>query len=106
MAIWVELRGREGTPIRGIADPSGGTFDAAGDFDRFIGSPTLPTLGSIDPYADTTLVSPEMPGLLHDIQVALGSAREGPEVRGLMRLESLARHCQEDLSTHLVFVGD
>jgi hypothetical protein len=34
--IYVELRDGEGRPIRGMPDPSGGTFDAAGDFDRFI----------------------------------------------------------------------
>lgn len=106
MPIWVELRNLEGTPIRRITDPSGGTFDAAGDFDRFIGSPTLPILGAIDPHADTILGSPEMPELLHDIEVALGSARKGFEVRGLMRLQGLARHCREDPSTRLLFVGD
>lgn len=48
---------------RGAPDPSGGTFDAAGDFDRFIdesyigrtGDWDLPTLSRVDPYAATEM---------------------------------------------------
>lgn len=46
MAIWVELRRSDSSPVRDVADPSGGTFDAAGDFDRFFGRPALPVLGA------------------------------------------------------------
>jgi hypothetical protein len=106
MPIIVELQDRKGTPVRGIPDPSGGSFDAAGDFDRFIGCRALPTLGAIDPNDDTTMVSSDMDFLLKDVHVALGSAREGPEMSGLLRLEALARRCQEDLSSQLVFLGD
>jgi len=106
MAIWVELRRSDSTPVRGVDDPSGGTFDAAGDFDRFIGRPALPVLGAIDPYADTSMASVEMPGLLRDVDLALGDADDGPETRGLLRLRALAGLCRDDASTFLVFIGD
>lgn len=38
MPVWVELRRADSTPVRSVDDPSGGKFDADGDFDRFIGS--------------------------------------------------------------------
>lgn len=106
MAIWVEPRRRDSSPIRDVADPSGGTCDAAGDFDRFIGSPALPVLGAVDPYADTSMTSVEMPGLLRDIELALSDAHGGPEMRGLLRLRALAGLCRDDASTCLIFVGD
>lgn len=106
MAIWVELRRSDSSPVRDVADPSGGTFDAAGDFDRFIGRPALPALGAVDPYADTSMTSVEMPRLLRDIERALGDAKEGPEIRGLLRLRALAGLCRDDASTRLFFVGD
>ncbi|GAA2032244.1 hypothetical protein GCM10009740_22870 [Terrabacter terrae] len=106
MTIWVELRRRDSSPVRDVADPSGGTFDAAGDFDRFIGRPTLPVLGAIDPYADTSIASVEMPGLLRDIELSLDDAKDGPEMRGLLRLRALAGLCRDDASTYLIFGGD
>src|SRR6266705_3010246 len=35
MSIYVELREASGRTLTGLAEPSGGTFDAAVDFDRF-----------------------------------------------------------------------
>lgn len=59
--IYVELRDLKGRPRTGLPDPSGGTFDAAGDFDRFIDQPPfglvpdgLPILESVDPFGDTS----------------------------------------------------
>lgn len=106
MPIWVELRRSDSSPVRDVADPSGGTFDAAGDFDRFIGRPALPVLGAIDSCADTSMTSVEIPGLLRDVELALGDAKDGPEIRGLLRLRTLAGLCQDDASTCLIFVGD
>ena len=64
MGIHVELRDSIGHVRTGLVDPSGGTFDAAGDFDRFIDQPPsrqvagdLPILESIDPYGETRLLS-------------------------------------------------
>jgi hypothetical protein len=57
VAIYVELRDETGLAVTGLKDPSGGTFDAAGDFDRFLDQPTygqvpdgLPVLESLDPF--------------------------------------------------------
>jgi hypothetical protein len=90
-----------------VPDPSGGTFDAAGDFDRFLtpDSP-LPVLSSIDPFAVTQLTSADMPGLLHDLDAAESEAKGGPEGRGLARLRVLAERCSGDDRLLLVFVGD
>jgi hypothetical protein len=106
MPMWVELRQVDSKPIRGLPDPSGGTFDAAGDFDRFLENPELPVLGAIDPYADTTLDVATMSGLLSDIAAALVTAKAGPESRGLLRLQTLATRCQNDSRLVLVFIGD
>lgn len=106
MSMYVELRSGSGSPIRSLADPSGGTFDAAGDFDRFIDNLDYPVLGSVDPYGDTTMSDAGMPPLIADIDAALPRAVEGPEARGLLRLRVLADRCQQDSTLHLTFVGD
>ena len=85
---------------------SGGTFDAAGDFDRWLDATALPVLGTVDPYADTPMSSREMPGLLRDVQTALCGAKDGPERRGLLRLQTLARRCLDDESLSLLIIGD
>ena len=39
-----------------MPDPNGGTFDAAGDFDRLLEfHEELPAWSSIDPYGDTVM---------------------------------------------------
>jgi hypothetical protein len=106
MGLVVELRAADGTPITGLPDPSGGTFDAAGDFDRMLEpSEAWPTLSGIDPFGDTVLSAVEMEPLLLDIDAALAVARSGSEQRGLLRLRFMAQQCQADGST-LVFEGD
>jgi hypothetical protein len=74
MPFWVELRRSGSTRDRNVPDPSGGTFDAAGDFDRLLGREALSVLGSVDPHTDTAMVSSEMPALLRDIESALADA--------------------------------
>lgn len=114
MAIYVELRDRTGTARTGLPDPWGGTFDAAGDFDRFIDQPPyglvpedLPVLQSVDPFGETTtLASGVMGRLIADCIRALTVAKDGPERRGLLRLRVLAEECSRDPGSVLAWVGD
>lgn len=71
MPLVVQLLGRDGKPLRRLPDPAGGTFDAAGDFDRLIEDSAYPTLSAIDLYAETIWHSSSMPALLADIEAAL-----------------------------------
>jgi hypothetical protein len=113
VAIYVELRDRTGRARTGLPDPCGGTFDAAGDFDRFIDQPPyglvpdgLPILESVDPFGDTTLSSGVMGRLIADCTRALAVAKDGPERRGLLRLRVLAEECSRDPESALVWIGD
>jgi hypothetical protein len=84
--IYVELRDGRGQPIRGLPDPSGGTFDVAGDFDRFVDEDSighragleLPTLKTVDPYGDTKMPTEVMGALLGDISKVLPFAKQDP----------------------------
>jgi hypothetical protein len=74
-----------------IADPSGGTFDAAGDFDRLIGGyPELPMWSSLYTEEDWTFELDDLAALLEELDVLEEHARLGPEKRGLIRLRALA----------------
>jgi hypothetical protein len=76
-----------------LPDPSGGTFDAAGDFDRLLElASALPMLSRIDEYADAQFSSPELASVRDEVTSLLKFAREGPERRGAMRLLALASH--------------
>jgi hypothetical protein len=86
--IYVELRDGDGDPVRGLPDPAGGTFDAAGDFDRFINESysgddddlALPILSTVDPYANTEMRADRMAALLEDISRVVSTAKAGPEL--------------------------
>lgn len=106
MPVWVELRRADSTPVRAVEDPSGGKFDAAGDFDRFIGQRVLAVLAGIDPHGDNSLKPSDMTELLSDITIVLGDAKHGPETRGLLRLRDLAQLCRDQESSRPFFVGD
>lgn len=113
MPIYVELRDRAGARVRGLTDPSGGAFDAAGDFDRFLderpfgaAQPRLPVLGSVDPYADTEMSPSSMDSLIADVEAALLVAKAGPERRGLLRLQVLAECCAVMPGSTLNWKGD
>ncbi len=114
MAVEVELRA-DGRRIRGLPDPSGGSFTAAGDFDRFInedypGHPAdlvLPVLGTVDTYGVTGMGSELMSGLLGDIATVLPLAKAGSsEMRGLLRLRVMAEWCASRPSASLIWTGD
>jgi hypothetical protein len=113
MAIYVELRDQTGRALTGLADPSGGTFDTAGDFDRFVDHPPygqvpdgLPIIGSIDPFGETKLPSRVLGQLIADCTRALTVAKDGPERRGLLRLRVLAEECSRDPNSALFWIGD
>ena len=113
VGIYVELRDPTGHALTGLPDPSGGTFDAAGDFDRFIDVPPygqvshgLPILESVDPLDETAMPSGVMARLVADIARALPMAHDGPEKRGLLRLRVLAERCSRIPGSALVWVGD
>jgi hypothetical protein len=111
--IYVELRDPTGRARIGLPDPSGGTFTAAGDFDRFIDQPPyglvpdgLPILESVDPFGVTKLESGVMGRLIADCTRALEVAQDGPERRGLLRLRVLAEECSHEPDSALFWIGD
>jgi transposase InsO family protein len=99
---------RAGQHITGIADPSGGHFDAAGDFDRLIptGDANFPLLGGVDPHDDLELGQDTMPGLISEVDKLLPLAWQGAERRGLLRLLALAEICAGTTGASLIFLGD
>ena len=107
LGVIVELYDTGGQQVVRLPDPSGGRFDAAGDFDRLLPSfdAAYPVLGTIEPYGDTSLVSVHVTQLLQELDTLLPMARPGPERRGLLRLQSLAFACAE-VGRVLVFRGD
>lgn len=53
--------------------PFGGTFDASGDFDALLGAGECTLLDAIDPDAETTMFSSEMPALLAEVDALLAT---------------------------------
>ncbi|MFI1990510.1 hypothetical protein [Actinoplanes sp. NPDC020271] len=106
MGIQVELQVGE-QRVRQLPDPSGGLFDAAGDFDRLLdpGNPALGLLSAVDPHGETRFGANQMRQLLAELELLLIGATAGAERRGLMRLRAMAERCAEDQG-ELVFVGD
>jgi hypothetical protein len=103
-----ELRTKDGSVIRGIDDPAGGTFDAAGDFDE--------RLGGVAPYRllqyvdrrgqyNTVLNCAQMDDLLSDIEIALGNSAHPLARRGLERLRSMAQRCRDDGGLYIWFTA-
>ena len=113
VALYVELRDEAGGVVKQLPDPSGGTFDAAGDFDRFVDSYPydrvpggLPMLASVDLFDDTVMPSAVMARLISDCVQALALAKEGTERRGLLRLRVLAEECSRRPGSALYWIGD
>jgi hypothetical protein len=70
-----------------LPDPSGGTFNAAGDFDRLLPfAAALPMLSRIDEYGDVEFSASELASVCDEASSLLTLARDGPERRGVMRL--------------------
>jgi hypothetical protein len=106
MGVRAELH-HVGAQMAALPDPSSGTFDAAGDFDRLIpvGDPAFPVLGQVDPHDELWLDASQMAELLSEIDRLLPRAKPGPEQRGLHRLRTLALRCAE-FGGRMSFVGD
>jgi hypothetical protein len=96
-----------GERVRGLPDPDGGSFDAAGDFDRLVPprGNAFALLGRVDPHGETWLGYGEMEQLIAEINLLLCDAMPGPEYRGLMRLRVLAFRVAHEHGK-LGFLGD
>jgi hypothetical protein len=114
MPIRVELRTERGEVVRGLVDPGGGMFDAAGHFDRHLfGDARVGVAGAtfrlfqyVDPYGDTMFNALQMDDLLSDIEVARGRTSDELECRGLDRLRLIAETCRDSTHLYVWFVGD
>ncbi len=108
MGIVVIVEREDGQEVRGFPDPAGGTFDAAGDFDRVLpeGDESFTVLKLVDPDGDTVLNATDIKGLLADIDRLAALALNPVERRGLDRLRVMAEHCREDPTLHLRFIAD
>jgi hypothetical protein len=99
---------RSSRVVTGLQDPSGGRFDAAGDFDRVL--PTaderFAVLNHVEPYGDTVLRPSDMDGFLDEVDRLLKVSNEGSERRGLLRLRALAMVCRDAPDSQLRFMGD
>jgi hypothetical protein len=103
VVVTLEINGR----VISLPDPSGGEFNAAGDFDRLLPvSPDLVLLGRIDPYGNVKFGSSDMAAIHDEAEGLVGLAREGPERRGLLRLQVLAAYGSRIPGSVLRFLGD
>jgi hypothetical protein len=104
--IRVELQTERGEVIRDLSDPSGGTFDAAGDFDRLLsGSDGL--LRGVDPYGDTIFNGIQAADLIAQVE-RLTSSNDvtAVERRGLDRLRVMSERCRDSVHLYVWFIGD
>jgi hypothetical protein len=104
--IRVELRTERGDAVRNLSDPSGGTFDAAGDFDRLLGG-TDGLLRYVDPYGDTVFNGIQAADLVGEIErLATSDNVTDLERRGLDRLRVMAERCRDAVHLYIWFIGD
>ena len=107
MGMDVRLLDDQGHPQLGLPDPAGGTFDAAGDFDRLLElRDELRVWSGVDPYAETRVTGSDATALLGELDHLDNAAHGGPERRGLARLRVMAERCRDDDRLALLFVGD
>jgi hypothetical protein len=107
MPIDVRLLDEQGHQQRGLPDPAGGTFDAAGGFDRLLElGEALPVWSSVDRYDETRVTGSDVTALLDELDYLDSAADDGPERRGLARLRVMAARCRDDDRLALLFVGD
>ncbi len=109
MGVEVYLRDERGRELQGLADPAGGTFDAAGNFDRLVpraDDETYPCWRAVDRDETTVFFSQEMPAFLLELARIRMSARSDLERRGLDRLRVMAERCLSDSALALWFCGD
>ena len=91
-----------------LADPSGGIFNAAGDFDRLlpVTGEAFPILARIGPFSDVVIAAADLASLASEAAQLLRQADEGAERRGLLRLRTLALAGQGQPGAELWIVGD
>jgi hypothetical protein len=109
VAIEVRLEDVAGNAERAMADPNGGTFDAAGGFDRLLppwDDESFACWRFVDPYGDTVFNSRQMPSFLDELDRLARDARHGPEERGMRRIRVMAERCRDEPHLYLRFVGD
>jgi len=109
VGICVVLESLTGELVNDLPDPAGGTFDAAGDFDRLLEAPDL--VGAmpwslLDPMGEVFLDRSQMRALLEQLATVSATARPGPEARGLTRLVTLAVRCRDHEGLRLRASGD
>jgi hypothetical protein len=103
-AVVLDASGKE---LRGFPDPAGGTFDAAGNFDRLVGcDAALAVWSLVDPDRELRLTQEQSRSLIAEIAVLLDLSKAGPERRGVDRLRVLAERSSTDATLSLVFRGD
>lgn len=104
----------DGTAVT-LPDPSGGYFDAAGDFDRLLPMenqlradhvPELSTLSRIEAYADVEFTRDDLAAVAEEAAALLPFAQPGAEARGLQRLRALAEHGAVTPGAVLLVQGD
>jgi len=115
MGLYITLRDGEGSVVREIPDPFGGTFDASGDFDELLNRGLSPLLDAIDLEGETTLTSGEATALLDEVDALLAAVTEGAQTRhgragapwrGLTRFRVMVALCLAEDNFALNFSGD
>jgi len=104
----------DGSPVT-LPDPAGGTFNAAGDFDRLLpmfgdtaserNSP-LNVLSRVDSEGCVVFDAPAMADVVGDVDLLAPRASVGPESRGLARLRVLAVRGAKIAHAELHAIGD
>jgi len=103
VVVTLEINGQ----VVSLPDPSGGEFNAAGDFDRLLPfSPDLLLLSRIDPYGDVEFGSSDMAAIRDEAGSLVVLAMDGPERRGLLRLQVLAAYGSRIPGSVLHSLGD
>lgn len=107
VGITSEVRDRDGRAVT-VEDPNGGTFTAAGDFDRLIPAddPQLPLLSALDPFGEWSVPFDRLRDLSAEVAVVARQATEGAESRGLARQAAQVEACVGAVDQRLIFVGD
>ena len=108
MGVVATLVDANGGQVRGLPDPAGGTFDAAGDFDRLLSEPVrqLRTSCDVDLYGSTAFTRVHMDDIVSDIEILETAGVSSIERRGLERLRVLAESCRDGRGVSITFRGD
>jgi hypothetical protein len=97
----------EDRPVR-LPDPSGGTFNAAGDFDSLIpfAESKFSVLSKVDPYGDTQVARSDLAALRAEIDLLVKEVSGSAERHGLLRLRALVDAARDEPAGVLRFIGD